>query len=119
MVPDDLTELDARYTKMATIVPTNSFEQNRFQSISDFKWCMKRGGEVQFEWKGVMYCCFGCIPPAEGERPRMVIAQAGSAEVNARTERWCDTADELLEYPVGEDRLRDVITKVTVWSRTI
>ncbi len=33
-----------RRMKMATFVPSNSIEQNRFQSISDFKWCMKRGG---------------------------------------------------------------------------
>ena len=38
------------------IVPDrNSLEDNRFQSISDFKWCMKRNGEVQFRWKGILY----------------------------------------------------------------
>ncbi len=105
--------------KMSAFVPPNSIEQNRFESISDFKWCMERGGEVQFDWKGVSYCCFGYICPAPGKKPRMAIAQAGSAEVNAQTEKWCDTADELLEYMVGGDRLRDVITQVTVWDRTI
>ena len=49
----------------------------------------------------------------------MVICQAGSVEVNRRTEEWCETADELLEYMVGEDRLRDVITRVAVIERTI
>ena len=49
----------------------------------------------------------------------MMICQAGSAEINARTEKWCDTADEILEYIVGSDRLRDVITQVKVWERTI
>ena len=105
--------------KMSAFVPTNSIEQNRFESISDFKWCMKRGGEVQFDWKGVSYCCFGCICPAPGKKPRMAIARAGSAEVNAQTEKWCDTADELLEYMVSGDRLRDVITQITVMSRTV
>lgn len=106
-------------TKMTRPVGMNTYEDDRFKSISDFKWCMKRGGEVQFEWEGISYCCFGCICPAPGQAPRMVIAQAGSAEVNSKTEKWCDTADELLEYMVGGDRLRDVITKVTVWERTI
>ena len=32
---------------MKTIVPANTFEDDRFKTISDFKWCMKRGGEVQ------------------------------------------------------------------------
>lgn len=104
---------------MATWVGTNSFEENRFKTISDFKQCMRRGGEVQFEWNGIMYCCFGCITRSHDEPGKMVIAQAGTVEVNLRTEMWCDTADELLEYMVGEDRLRDVITQVKVWERTI
>ena len=48
-----------------------------------------------------------------------MICQAGSVGVNARTEKWCDTADEILEYMVGGDRLRDVITQVNVWERII
>lgn len=104
---------------MATWVGTNSLEDNRFKTISDFKQCMRRGGEVQFEWNGVSYCCFGCISPAADAAPKMVICQAGSVEVNTRTEKWCDTADEILEYMVGGDRLRDVITQVKVWERTI
>lgn len=35
------------------------------------------------------------------------------------TEKAYNTADEVLEYMVGEDRLRDVITKVTVTDRAI
>ena len=111
--------LYGRNTNMATWVGTNSLEDNRFKTISDFKQCMRRGGEVQFEWNGVLYCCFGCISPAADAAPKMVICQAGSVEVNTRTEKWCDTADEILEYMVGGDRLRDVITQVKVWERTI
>ena len=33
--------------------------------------------------------------------------------------RLCHCADEVLEYMVGEDRLRDVIMQVTVLDRTI
>ena len=110
---------ERRWLSMKTIVPANTFEDDRFKTISDFKWCMKRGGEVQFEWNGVMYCCFGCVSPVAGTAPKMVICQAGSVEVNTRTEKWCDTADEILEYMVGDDRLRDVITQVKVWERTI
>ena len=104
---------------MKTLVGPNSFEDNRFKTISDFKWCLNRGGEVQFDWKGVSYCCFGRVCPSPGAQPRMVISQAGSVEVNTLTEKWCDTADEVLEYIVSGDRLRDVITQVTVTERTI
>lgn len=104
---------------MTTWVRANSFEENRFKSISDFSQSMRRGGEVEFEWKSVMYCCFGCVEPSPGEQPRMLISQAGSAEVNARTEMWGDTPDDILEYRVGDYRLRDVITEVKVWFRAI
>jgi len=36
-----------------------------------------------------------------------------------KPEKVCETADEALEYMVGSDRLRDMITQVTVFERTI
>ncbi len=103
----------------SVIYANNTPESDRFETISDFKWCMKRGGEVQFIWKGITYCCFGCLIPKDDSQAKMFIAQSGSAEKTSWTEKWCDTADELLEYMVGSDRLRDVITQVTVIERTI
>ena len=38
---------------------------------------------------------------------------------NGQNIKWCDTLDDLLEYYVGPDRLRDVITQVTVIDRTL
>ena len=33
--------------------PTSEgIELNRFKTISDFKWCVNCGGEIEFEWKG-------------------------------------------------------------------
>ncbi len=48
------------YHSMTNIV--KGFPEYSFESISDFKWSMKCGGEVQFIWKGVKYCAFGNIP---------------------------------------------------------
>ena len=93
-----------------TIVPANSIEQNRFVTISDFKQCINRGGEVEFVWNGVHY---GVI--RYGTNNKITIYVANRPE----TEKVCDTADDALEYMVGEDCLRDVITKVTVLSRTV
>ena len=60
-----------------------------------------------FIWNSIKYGVFGsgtkyCIAEADGQN-----------------EKWCDTADDALEYIVGSDRLRDVITQVTVLDRTI
>lgn len=93
-----------------TIVPANSIEQNRFITISDFKQCIDRGGEVEFVWNGVHY---GVI--RYGTDNKITIYVANRPE----TEKVCETADDALEYMVGQDRLRDVITRVTVLDRTI
>ena len=93
-----------------TIVPANTPEQDRFVSISDFKECMHWGGEVEFICKGTRY---GAVRYGQGNKISVYVAN------RQETERLYDTADEALEYMVGEDRLRDVITQVTVLGRTI
>ena len=103
-----LSKYGVNYTMKHTVLPSNTTEQNRFINLSDFKTCVDNYGEVEFEWKGIRYSITRI-----GEK--ISIAAAYRQE----TERLYDTADQVLEYPVGEDRLRDVITKATVWSRTI
>ena len=78
-----------------------------FESIREFKDCIIRGGEPVFAWKGVCYgvCFHGegyCIAPEDG-----------------KGEQLCKTPDEVLEYIVSGDRLRDVITQVTVIDRSL
>lgn len=104
--------------QMSDTVGINSFEDNRFKTISDFKWCVNYGGEVEFEWKGRSYGIWPKLRKTPDAPLQMLISQIFVADT-VSTEKWCDTADELLEYMVGEDRLRDVITQVTVWDRTI
>ena len=92
-----------------TVSPDNPSEQNRFVSISDFKTCMKWHGEVEFMWNENLY---SITPRSNG---RISISMAYRED----TEKLCDTSDEVLEYMVGSDRLRDVITQVTVLDRSI
>ena len=96
----------------------NSLEDNRFKTISDFKNCMNWGGEVEFVWKGKHYGAFGKLQRTPSSPVQMLISQI-RVEKYQDTEKWCDTADEMLEYMVGEDCLRDVITQVTVLDRTV
>ena len=71
-------------------------DDESFKTISDFKQSMRYHGEVVFMWAETTYGIFW-----DGKRPRH------------------DTSDEILEYMVGSDSLRDVITQVTVIERTI
>ena len=82
-------------------------DESRFETISEFQERLIRGGEPVFEWNGVRYgVCF-----------------AGGGYCIARTDGSCEriynTPDELLEYMVDGERLRDIITKVYIVSRSI
>ena len=84
-------------------------EHENFESQSEFKICLIRGGEVQFIWEVKQYTTSKVIGG------KFFIAEA----YNEETEVVYDTAEELLDYVVGGDKLRDVITKVKVVERTL
>ncbi len=88
----------------------NSLEQNRFKTISEFKLAIECGAEIEFQWKGIH---FGMV--------RYGIDNKITAYLwnQSDTAQAFDSADDALEYVVGGDRLRDVITQVTVLGRTI
>lgn len=102
----------------------NTIEDNKFETISDFKWCMRFHGEVAFVWKGKLYSIThpdGRINIGEGYYRKdgkcfNVLSHEECVDIEGM---WGDTADEILEYNVGGDRLRDVITQVEVTERTI
>ena len=84
-------------------------EAMRFKTISEFKYCLSHGAEIVIEWNGVEY---GIL--MDYVTKRFYIGY-DSPDTNV----FYDTPDELLEYRVGNDRLRYVITKVTVIDRTL
>lgn len=110
--------------KFTKITKMNSLEDNRFKTISDFKDCIIRGGEVEFNWKGKSYSIThpeGRINIGEGcyEKDGKYYNVNSHTEYSPNDDMWGDTADEILEYIVSGDRLRDVITQVEVIVRTI
>lgn len=99
-------------------------EENRFKTISEFKWCMRFHGEVEFKWKGKLYSIThpeGRINIGEGcyEKDGKYYNMNSHEEYSQNDEMWSDTADEILEYIVSGDKLRNVITQVEVIVRTI
>lgn len=90
-------------------------ERNRFKTISDFKWCANCGDEIEFEWRGKVFAFFPKLRRTPDAPVQMLITQIYVDNME-RTEKWCDDADEVLEYIIDGDRLRDIITKVNVTS---
>ena len=103
---------------MGSYIRQNTAEENRFETISDFKWCVNCGGEVQFEWHGKVFGIWPQLRKAPAAPLQMLISQILIDDMEA-TEKWCDNADEVLEYTIDGDRLWDIITKVDVTDRTI
>ncbi|WMJ22566.1 DUF4417 domain-containing protein [Paludicola sp. MB14-C6] len=90
----------------------------RFHTISEFEWCMKQGGEVEF---CVGERAFGVFPLQQKtiNAPSQILICEKYVENQEATEKWYNTADEALEYLIDGVRLRDIITKVEVTDRTI
>jgi hypothetical protein len=93
---------------LGTVVLSNSIEDNRFKTISDFKWCIHDGGEVQFVYHAKTY---GIIH----HNGKIIISEI----YNEETEKTYNTVDELLEYKVDGNRLRDIITQAEIIDRTL
>lgn len=78
----------------------------RFKTISELKESMRYGAEVVIEWKGIEYGIW---------------SESGGIRITTdhAPEQVFHSVDDALEYRVGGDRLRDIITEVEVTERTI
>ena len=81
-----------------------------FESVEDFRDCINHGGEVVFAWKGVTY---GVIRYGTDNKITIYVGY------HPETEMVCETADDALDYMLGEDRFGDVLTQVEVIERTV
>lgn len=81
-------------------------EALRFKTISEFKWSMRYGAEVVIEWEGKEFGIWS-------DRKTIRITSDNIPE------HKFDSVDDALDFFVCGDRLRDVITQVTVIDRTI
>lgn len=70
---------------------------------------MKRGGEVEFVWKGKSYSI------THVDNDKISFSQARKQE----TEVLCDNADEILGIVIDGNTLRSIITQIIVTARTI
>lgn len=101
-----------QYRKGEAFLDTNTIsydpEAYRFKTISEFKTSMRYGAEVVIEWQGQEYGIW-----SENGSIRITCSDIPNEN------NIFENSDAALEYMVGSDRLRDVITQVTVLDRTI
>ncbi len=104
--PGEIPEFK-RYIRKAEADMRDASSQH-FETLSEFKFCMKCHGEVLFDWKDKQYS---------------ITHYAGKISIsevyNQDTEILYDTCDAMLSYPIGDSTLRDIIRQVDVISRSI
>lgn len=83
-------------------------DELQFESISDFKWCLKCGGEIEFDWIGKSY---GIGHDEKG----IVLYEANNSE----SEKFFETADDVLDEFFNGKKLREIIKDIDVTMRTI
>ena len=76
---------------------------------------MRRGGEVQFTYNGKDYGVFPFQQRTPESERQLYIWQRG----NDDSEAWYDDCDELLDHMVEGKKLREIITEVEVFDRTV
>ncbi len=85
------------------------YDDNNFDSISDFKWSLIHGGEIVFDWKENSYGVF------RNSDKRFSFSQANNQE----SEVICKSPDEILNIIIDGQKLREFITEVTVTHRNV
>ena len=84
-------------------------ENDRFQTIGEFKWSIQQGREVTFLWNGKEY---GIVKMDENQ---FIISEIENSE----SEMSFHSVDDLLEYLIEGIPLRKLITTVEVVYRTL
>lgn len=103
---------------MSKLIGQNSLEDNRFKTISDFKWCMKCGGEVEFAYNDRVFGIFPLQKRLPESEYQILIIEKFVVN-QEETGKWYNTPDDALEYLIDDVRLRDIITEVEVTDRTV
>lgn len=82
-----------------------------FEDADDFKLSLIRGKEIEFHYNGINYGVFY----DKNIKKAFYICKAGSE----KKESYFETIDELLNYMIQEQPLRDIVTRVEVLHRNI
>lgn len=89
-----------------------TYEPDRFESINDFKQSLMWGKEIEFEWKGKSYVAFRF--EGDGDR-EYLIGEAYKAE----TDVYFSSIEDVLNFKIDGQKLREFVTEVDVLDRFI
>lgn len=83
----------------------------QFESISDFKFSLIHGREIEFRWNGVDY---GAFHEGVGDKSFLLCES-----YKKNTDAYFHSADELLDFVIQGKKLREIITNIEVLWRNL
>ena len=86
----------------------NVTDNEYFETLYEFTDALNRGGEIQFLWNNHEYS----VLPSKG---RFVICEANLPETSC----WYDDTEALLNHEVDGEKLRSIIKRAVITSRTL
>lgn len=101
--------METNIEKIYRKITHEEIEINRFKTIGEFSLSLLHGNEINFVYNQKLY---GIFSP---EKDIYIISDLHSDS----TELRCYKIDDILNYPICEHKLREIITQVDVVYRTI
>ncbi|KGG79953.1 hypothetical protein Y919_08890 [Caloranaerobacter azorensis H53214] len=80
--------------------------QNKFNTLDEFYDNLKRGGEIEFRYKGKEYC----ITQPEGKISIM-------EKYNYETEKLYEDIEEVGEYIIEDKKLKEIVSNIEIIFR--
>ncbi len=102
--------------------PIITSDDMRFESLADFKWSLEFGGEIVFEWNGKSFGVFKYMKKTPDFPEQFCIGPSDSTQneyPGKYEDCYVDTVDEVLDYEIDGDKMRDIVTKVLVEWRML
>lgn len=96
----------------------NVTQFSNFDNLSDFKWSLECGGEIEFEWNGKRFGIFKYMKKTPSSPEQILIGPSDITE-NEYPVVYADTIDEVLNYTIDGHILRDIIDQIDVLWRNI
>ena len=107
-----------------TTIATHSDDSYNFETISEFIFSLKCGGEIEFIWNGKAYSItreYSKFNISEGYyiKDGKNLNAESHEEVKDIYGFTADTPEELLNYCIEDEKLRNIITKAYIKARTL
>lgn len=97
-------------------------ELTPFESLDDFRWSLECGAEIVFEWNDNSFGAFKYMRKTPDSPEQYFVGPSDSTRKQypeKYEDYYADTVDEILEYEIDGDKLRDIVTKITVTWRNL